>query len=123
VNRLQRPHDRRQARAERCQAVVVQPQLGKARRRVFGLGHFGHTGRRSIEPSVPGAGVWLEAAEGVTVYRQRRDVVAEVELTQTQTVERERVDESQAVVTQIEIPQSPEVTQRFRRNRRQQIAL
>ena len=51
------------------------------------------------------------------------DVVSEVERVQTQTVEGERMYETQPVVTQVELAKSPQLTQRFGRNGRQQVAL
>jgi len=90
VNRSQRPDDRCQARAQRRQAVVVQLQVGKTRRRPvavrLGLARVGRAAlRRTVGPATV-RGARLEATERVKVDGQRRDVVTEVELVQTETV-------------------------------------
>jgi len=58
---------------------------------------------------VAAGGGWirLEAAEGLAVDRKRGDVVSEVELTQAQTVERERMDKTESIMSQNELAESP----------------
>jgi len=111
MNRPEGPHDRCQARAYRRQAVVVQPQLGKTRRPVVVLAGFGRrrhlAGLRPVRPAVGGGGSRLEAAERIDVERQRGDVVSEVQPAQAETVEGERVDETQSIVAQVELAKSP----------------
>jgi len=73
---------------------MVQPQFGKTRRPVVGLVHFGpcFAGLRTVRPTVGWCGVRLKATEGVAVDRQRGNVVSKVKLTQSETVEGERMN-------------------------------
>ena len=125
VDRLERPQDGCQARAQRRQTVVVQPEFGKTRRPVVGLARFGRRfgGWRTVQPAAGGGRSRLEATEGVAVDRKRGDVVAEVQLSQAETVEGERMQKTQSIMTQVKLTKSPEMSQRFGRYCRQQIAL
>ena len=89
---------------------MIQPQLGKTRHPVVGLAVFGRNfaGPWTVRPTVCGGG--LKAAEGVEMDGQRGDVVSEVQLAQTETVEGERMHETQSIVTQIEVTKSPQMT-------------